>query len=521
VQRVRIDPEALESPEAVCRFIEDALVHGPGSYEGQPFRLHPWQRDFLMRLYARDGDGRRIINRALLLTPKGAGKSELAGAIAVVELVVRRSAMVVLAAASYDQARLVFESAMGVCAAPSPLAPLIEITESEIRLKGTSSRILRVAGEGPSNDGLRPTCTIFDEVHEWNQPKRQENYQILAAGRAKRGGLGLDISTVGADRDSLLGRIADYGEQVARGEIDDAGFLYTYHGAEGRLDGLDLADDADLERAIALANPSASGERAFVDVGLMRRGYRDLPPGRARRYYLNIWGHGGDEQWLPEGRWGQLADPDRTVEPGTKIFAGFDGSWVRDSTAIVAVTAEERVRAPQIFILDDDAPPKEPEPEPAPKPPHVFVVGVFEPKDGEIDRGAVDAAVRDMFEKYDVQAMWADPFGWIEEIARWQSKYGERRVVKFATNRRSKWAESCNLAYTMIKDGALTHDGNEALARHLRHAVPHKSANAERATFGKSHPESTKKIDAAVALTLALHARHETPAPRRATAAWV
>jgi phage terminase large subunit-like protein len=492
---VRIDPEALESPEEICAFIEDALVHGPGSYEGQPFRLHPWQRDFLMRLYARSGDGRRRINRACLLTPKGAGKTELAGAVAVVELVVRRSAMVVLAAASYDQARLVFESAVGVCSAPSALSGLVEVTDSEIRLKGTTSRVLRVAGEGPANDGLRPTCTVFDEVHEWNQPKRQENYQILAAGRAKRGGLGLDIGTVGADRDSLLGRIADYGEQVARRDIDDPGFLYTYHGAEGRLDGLDLTDPADIARAIEIANPSAAGEGAFVDIGLHVRGYLDLPPGRARRYYLNIWGHGGDEQWLPEGIWPQLAEPARVVEPGTKVFVGFDGAWVRDTCALVAVTAEEN--------------------------PHVFVRGVWEPNGGEIDRRAVDRAVREMFERYDVQALWCDPFGWLEEIARWQADFGERRVVKFWTNRRSKWAESCSLTYSMVKEAELTHDGNPDLARHLRNAVPHKSDTAERATFGKAHPESKKKIDAAVALTLALHARHETPPPRQMMATFL
>jgi hypothetical protein len=38
---------------------------------------------------------------------------------------------------------------------------------------------------------------------------------------------------------------------------------------------------------------------------------------------------------------------------------------------------------------------------------------------------------------------------------------------------------------------------------------------SEHPTFGKSHSESKKKIDAAVALTLALHARHETPAAIR------
>jgi hypothetical protein len=264
-----------------------------------------------------------------------------------------------------------------------------------------------VAGEGPANDGLRPTCVIRDEVHEWNQPKRRENYQVLDAGRAKRGGLGIDISTVGADRDSLLGSIADYGEQIAAGVVDDPGFLYVYHGAEGKLDGVDLSDDNTLREAITIANPSASGERAFVDVDAMVRTFRDLPPGRAKRYILNVWGSGGDEQWLPEGAWGRLADPSRVVEPGTQIYAGFDGSQYRDSTAIVAVTAEGR-EPPRFqgWWLSEDG--GEPEPmikyplELPPAKPHLFVPGVFEPVDAEIDRVAVEKAVRDMFATYDV-----------------------------------------------------------------------------------------------------------------------
>jgi phage terminase large subunit-like protein len=186
---VRVDPEALASPEAVVAFVQDALVHGPGSYEGLPFKLVPWQWDFLMRLYARSASGLRVVDRSCLLAPKGCGKTELCAAIAVVELVVRPSAMVVLAASSFDQARLLFESAVGVCSSPSPLAGLVDVTENEIRLKNTTSKIMRVAGEGPANDGLRPTAVIRDEVQHWNQEKRRENYRILDLGRAKRGGL--------------------------------------------------------------------------------------------------------------------------------------------------------------------------------------------------------------------------------------------------------------------------------------------------------------------------------------------
>jgi hypothetical protein len=188
---VRIDIDALQTPEAKVAFIEETLVHGPGAYEGAPFGLVEWQREFLLRLWA-GVTGRRVIDRACLLVPKGAGKTELAAAIAVTELVVRRSALVVVAASSWDQVRTLFESVIGVCSAPSPMARLVDVTEGEIRLRNTTSKILRVASDGPRNDGLRPTCLVRDEVHTWDTPTREANYQVLEAGLAKRGGLALD-----------------------------------------------------------------------------------------------------------------------------------------------------------------------------------------------------------------------------------------------------------------------------------------------------------------------------------------
>jgi hypothetical protein len=166
-------------------------------------------------------------------------------------------------------------------------------------------------------------------------------------------------------------------------------------------------------------------------------------------------------------------------------------------------------------VLDgDDVLSSEPPP-PPPGTPQVFVLGVWEPEDGAIDRAAVQRCVHAAFDRYDVEAMWCDPFGWFTEIDEWQHKYGERAVVKFATNQRSKWAESCNTTYTAITNGWLTHDGHPDLARHLRSAAPHRSESREFATFGKVHPASQKKVDAAVALTLALHARHATTPPAR------
>jgi phage terminase large subunit-like protein len=70
----------------VCRWIERHCVLGEGDYFGQPFRLRPWQRRFLYRLYELNPDGTRRYRRALLGLPKGNGKTPLAAAIAAYEL---------------------------------------------------------------------------------------------------------------------------------------------------------------------------------------------------------------------------------------------------------------------------------------------------------------------------------------------------------------------------------------------------------------------------------------------------
>jgi hypothetical protein len=175
-------------------------------------------------------------------------------------------------------------AADGCCSHPnSALSSLVEITESEIRLRGTSSRVVRVASDAGGNDGLRPTALIFDEVHEFTSPSRIRNHQVLGNGVVKRGGLELNISTVGADRETLLGKLDAYCRQVAAGEVDDEHLVYVCHSAEGLV--ADLDTDEGLRQAILAANPSATGPGAFVDVPAVMRRFREIPRPEGKRYH--------------------------------------------------------------------------------------------------------------------------------------------------------------------------------------------------------------------------------------------
>src|SRR2546421_4333606 len=132
----------------VCAWMEQSLVHGEGDFLGDPFRLEPWQKRIIYRLYEHDPrTGKRLVRRALIILPKGCGKTELTAAIGLAELcgpvVVgpdgrparRKAPNIPVAAASYEQANKLYGAAK-LMAERGPLAQFLEIYETQMQIKG-------------------------------------------------------------------------------------------------------------------------------------------------------------------------------------------------------------------------------------------------------------------------------------------------------------------------------------------------------------------------------------------------
>lgn len=452
-------------------------MYGPGDLQGQPYRVDPFLVDFLVDLYRIDSVTlRRIVRRGLLGVAKGSSKSEFEAAIDLFELLgpavvgpdgramPRPSPDIPVAAASYEQADIVFAAARIMC---EPVADLLDVYDREISRKDGTGRMYRVAAVAGTNDGMRPTSVSIDELHEWTGSKKRV-YLILTNGLTKRSdSFELSISTAGdPDSSDLLFNLYEYGKKVAAGEVDDPSFLMHWYEAP---ESLSVSDPAELREAIAAANPGS-----WVDLERIaqRLEVDRIPEHEFERYHLNRWVTAGTS-WLPAGVWDGLY-AEREVEPGTPIVAGFDGSYNADSTALIGCT------------LDG----------------HLFELAVWErPENVEewkVPRSEVDAAVDSMFADYDVVELACDPFRWNLFMDVWAERYGDDRVIEYP-NTRKRMHPATSKFYDAAVNELMSHDGSATLARHVHNATVKEIPGGY--VIVKDHPN--RKIDAAIAAVMA------------------
>ena len=237
----------------VIRWIETHCVHTQGEWVGKPFRLFDWQRQLILELFTVRADGLRQYRWALVGVPKKQGKTELAAALGLYFLIAdgEPSPLVVCAAASDDQADLVYGAARTMCDTSPTLALITEKFDKEILVPSIpGARLRRVAAVAGTNDGQNISMVVCDELHEWLGAKGENVWTVLTNSTgARRQPLVLQITTAGYDTDSICYRQYEHGRAVQTGEVDDARYLMHWIEAP---EGADYRDP-DVWKA---ANPS-------------------------------------------------------------------------------------------------------------------------------------------------------------------------------------------------------------------------------------------------------------------------
>lgn len=341
---------------------ETFLVHGEGDLFGEPYKLLDWHKDFLMQWYEVDPEGHRWwYEEAIVGAESGASKTEFFAALAVFELCAargwdgapaefhRKSHIITMAAASYEQAGELFRQAQIMCGgtedAPvsTPLSGRFIVQESVIKYAdGASGRIQRVAAKAATAEGGKESLLLGDELHEW-QGRLARVWTVRAKSLTKRRtnpGRTIGMSTAGlgrgsmppADDDPLLWR--ERGRGLLEQSNPNSRFLLSWVEPPDEI--IHHRGDEEYLRN-ALLGMRAPDQTWSVEHRLKEILTGKMPWLEALRYYFNKYIALTVESWLNEmpGAWEECWTEDHAPPDGDEVVVGVDMALKFDSAAIV------------------------------------------------------------------------------------------------------------------------------------------------------------------------------------------
>ena len=477
------------------QWIESRLIHAEGDRFGEPFRLLPWQRRFLWRWYELHPDrpGEWWHNEAIIGRVRGDVKSEFLAALAMLEFAgpppFRRSSPIIhLAAAALKQAGEVFSQAQvmaggqGGAVPDAPLAGLFDVWDTEIvYADGRPGKLERVAADAGTLEGTKTTLFLADEVGEWHG-RVARVYSTLTAALGKRvNARRIAIGVAGVGRGSIPPGPRDslWWREYVRGltSLDDPTSRLLFEWAAAPAD-VRLDSPAELRDALRQAGGGEADGTADVvwSVEDRARMYEtgQLTEPDLRRYFLNQWHDATGSSWLDAtpGAWEACTDPAAAVIPDrAPVLVGVDMALHADS---VGVTVVHR--------LDDGR--------------TVWQARIFAADAGRIDHVAVMAHLHDLADRYRVDGVVYDP-RFFELPATMLEDEGYR-AVRFPQSP-ERMVPACRHAHQLIVAGQVVHDGDPALASHVRNA---QWRDGERGrTLSKARSDG--KIDALIAAVIA------------------
>lgn len=523
----------------VCDFIEDRGIYGPGSLQGQPYRIDPEFRGFVYRAYevypklvsksfagggpgliVRDPHpwaGRRRFKRCGLSVRKGLAKTEKEALIVLAELhgegpvrcdgfdasgnPVGRPVMspyIPMLAYGLEQVEELAYGALRYIVENGPDADLFDISlERIVRLDDQGredGKAVPLANSPNSRDGARTTLNAYDEPHRLYLPRHKSAHDTMEANLPKRpleDPWSLYVGTAGEPgQESVAEDLHREAEAIRDGKMDRADLFYLYRTDNDHK--RDLTTRAERVKAIAEATGPAGewGPGQFDDIAAqwdrpnMNKPYLE-------RVWLNRWVQSAAQAFDPT-RWASElthvdGDPDGPVRPriqkAAKVVVGFDGARQRDSTAFVVT--ELATGTQELFGLWEQD---------------------LDDPDWEVPADEVEHAVDEIFKRYDVWKLYADPPYWTTEVGTWAGRH-KGRVEEWWMNSYKKVAYSLRAYREAHASGAVGHAPShpyaEDFSRHIGNAglKQMKTILDEHGEpmhiLAKMHPD--RKIDAAAA----------------------
>ena len=486
-----------------------------GPRAGQRWEFVESQVRFILWWYALTPDGKWDYMHGVRRLPKGAGKSPFAAVMSLMEL---------LAPVRLDH----FDPrAVGGCVGKRVGMPLVQIAATaqdqanvntmrmvralvppKSRIRGdydvdTGKTIFHVPGGGQlmiitssptTEEGALVTFGVLDQTESFLPTNGGTDLmEVMDRNVGKSGSRLLETSNAWEPgKDSVAENTFDAWVAQEENRLRGRGrILYDARMAPPDTD-LTGDDIPSLQRGVDAAYGDChwvDTESIVMDRILSPRTTLDV----SKRYYLN-WPESAEDAWVTQQQWAVMADASFHISDGDDITLGFDGSRVNDATALVGCHVETGF---------------------------VFTIGIWETENGRvpIPVAEVDAAVAEAFRRWNVWAFFADVKEWENSTkVAWRNLYGDELSVwsvpggrdpqPIAWDMRSHTAEftlACEMVQKEIEGASFRHDGDSRLGRHAVNA--RERPNRWGVSIAKESPKSERKIDGAVSMVIARHAR--------------
>lgn len=513
----------------VLAWIEWFCVHGPGDVQGIPLHERhggehlPLDDEFaglILDCYAHDETGRRLYDTVVISRAKGRAKSELAGFIGLAE------AFAPVRFAGWAEGGEVYEwrDFRYVYEPGEPMGrpvtyPFIRCLATEESQSGNTydninfnlehgplaedlpsgtaglTRIFLPGGgevrpstaAAASRDGGKETLGVFDEPHLYITPELRQMYRTVDRNLRKRRAAApwalLTSTMYQPGENSVLEKLHERAKLIAEGKTRESRLLLDHREAPAEVDMTSLESMTAALREVYGPFADALDLRGIVENEFWNI---EKDPEESRRYFMNQ-PTAARDAWTTHPEWAACARPDIVVPDSDPVVLFFDGSKSDDATALVGC----RVSDGHVFVIDCWEKPRGPA--------------------GEgwlVDRADVDRVVRATFEQRTVVAFFGDVAEFETYIDEWAQEFGERLVIQATVGRSAHpvawdmrghvrdFTEACKRMAIDITEGAVTHDGDSRLQRHILNA--RRRPNKYGVSIAKEGRESPKKIDLAV-----------------------
>ena len=475
-----------------------------GPDAGRPWKATPEQARFLLWWFAIDQRGRWLYPYGVLRRVKGWGKDPLAAVIAAVEFagpcrfagwddggepvaVPHPAAWVQVGAVSREQTRVTMTLFPSLLSEALVDDQQVDLGKEIIYADRGRRRLEAVTSSPRSLEGSRATFVVANETQHWLTANEGHAMAAVIDRNAikSRDGSSRALALTNAHapgEDSVAERDWDAFLKLAQSK----GQGWLYDSLEAPAD-TDLSDEDSLRAGIC----AARGDSYWLDEDRTVQAVWDprTPPSTSRRFYLNQLA-AAEDAWVAPHEW-DACQADDALEPGDEVTLGFDGSRTDDWTALIACRMSDGL----VQLLDCWDPAKH---------------------GGEAPREAIDAAVAHAHETYQVAAFFSDVHPWESYVDQWGREFGDRYRAKphrdhacgfDMRTRTADFTRAAEKAELEIVDGTLTYATSPVLSQHVKNA--RRRPNRHGVGFGKEHRESSRKVDAAVAMVLARLARDQ------------